>query len=1076
MSTRRILYALAAVLWAAPVYAGRPFQTTFDSKAASWNPAKFSPPGNGEYVFDNYLGSKPNINTSGTTLRTAVCAHGTVNAGMPCVFDAQCGIDSVGFRECRSGASVYPNRANAFFAGDSTLADKGVDFIKFYNAAGTILCSARLFRTIPSATASPEIDQISVSSQYGAGANNFICDGGINDGTPCDAGCLSDADCTGIGTEVCPRPGAGGVCQGVSCAANDPGELDCIPGQSAGFGGLLVQRHNEISLVQDVTGAGTLSCDLVVNGEVFRGSSIQTGVCSITGWACGQDTDCGFEGNTKRCSGWTAAGDPNGDDVCNTGADCPGVETCVTQTCALIPDLKVTRMVVGPENGAASTAVEIGANYIAAPGDDTIALHGIFYAQSSTTWAMYVDDLFVDDAPDSVGDYEDLKAVVMETLAPTGDILTELSRTGCSGAGNFNLCVNDLALTGTADASDYLSQSATNLKAAIFTLSDMATAHPDSTGGEGYVSAVVIAKDPGTTATNWGNQNVRLCLGDAGCSTQAGCIADVDTACSPIVDIANEDATNGVVVAGVSKDFGTRTNVNAARIYIDIDTTSCASSCPTRVSDLLVSASYNVSMKPPPGVVTDDNGDGTIRITEAGDSVFNTLDLRRGLILKVGDLESLVVYTQGGRTTGDLKLATPYIVDGIAGGPLNGRSEVGGIGKPDKVITMFGANDLPSGSIKQSYCSAGASVGELCESDADCGSPNLCEEYDGYCWGGPNHGTPAPCSQNSSWANSASIHYCLNHADGKWLTENTGPECSRCVDDADCESYIACTVDADCTRLNGASILPSTCDVAAGFCIGQCQFSLFEPCDTIGNPDHTNGQGVSQCSCSSSLGVAAWQNYELPVPPVAPDWSKPGCKDVPGCSPGIVLAYNSWASIERNLDVFRREYEARNSDVPTTNDFKWILATEAVPLGNHPQANGFWAGFAAHAPTLSGLASLQRDYANRHRTQNNMWFVDVAGFTHDYCRDFGGGVFSCWGDPVHPSKKGDDIVVSAVGTDVQTEILAACLNQKFPFSAEAAGTRTHDGTCSTEVCTTGRIGNPCSSDWDCSYFWCEDTF
>lgn len=472
-----------------------------------------------------------------------------------------------------------------------------------------------------------------------------------------------------------------------------------------------------------------------------------------------------------------------------------------------------------------------------------------------------------------------------------------------------------------------------------------------------------------------------------------------------------------------SRDF---TTSEANSLSVEIRKTAGGSGDTPRITSLVGTLLYRTADPIVPAVIPDRDQDGQDTVCWATNSRGHSSNPTYRANVKAGLLEptNLYWYSRGGANQGDLNAQISALIEGASGGfiPLDVQRGTGGK-TCDILIAEMSANNLNPGTVADP---------QLASSYQGLSQQGACEDN-----GGANQGGPCVCpngigNETSQYGYTPApqitpgARYCVNSGDFR----------HECRDSAGVKSVAcACTVDADCRRGGDAS---------GGACVdGLCQV--------------TNGLVLSANAASSARASLC----------------EPGCTGGLGCTNGVCVAHHTLA---RNV-AFAKELQAAANARPTPNPAATPAGTSGKPIVVHvfdPPGNGL----AGWGKEMHPMASAVRSKLRRWALTNNYPFIDLwARFRREgdpYHTCCNGTVSGCTGACVGRGLFRDFPHYNDQGQAVQAQIEVECLTNALP--GEAAGTRTHDGICTNNVCTGGMVGNACTAGTviaDCATWSCN---
>ncbi len=432
-----------------------------------------------------------------------------------------------------------------------------------------------------------------------------------------------------------------------------------------------------------------------------------------------------------------------------------------------------------------------------------------------------------------------------------------------------------------------------------------------------------------------------------------------------------------------------------------------------RVTAMEATVLYQTADPPVPAIIPDRDQDGSDTLCIPGDSTFHNVDLQNAIVGNLVEPSDIYFYTRGGSKLGDTAAQWLSILEGASGGflPLNVRR--GSSGKTcDVVLLEHTANVMGNSIADPSFASTfqGIGKGSYCQDDGGADQGNQCS-CDGKTddWTSQFGATPAPQVTPAK-------RYCLNHGDFKHEARNG----------AVVASYCNCASNADCAV--GGDGLTATC--SGGVCVGL---------------------GLGSCAVNAATNARAFFHAS-------------GCLNAPGCPNGVCVRARSPQAV---MNAYK-EIQAATDARPTPN-----------PAATPAHASGKPIVVYMAAPPGYGLACWDktRFSAGVYRTNLKVWakangypYIDMYARFQQQCDMYAAcpdpcttNERGCFRDDVHWNQRGQVTVAAGVITE--------CLTNALP--GETAGTRTHDGVCTSSVCTSGLSGDSCSADADCDTWSCD---
>lgn len=444
-----------------------------------------------------------------------------------------------------------------------------------------------------------------------------------------------------------------------------------------------------------------------------------------------------------------------------------------------------------------------------------------------------------------------------------------------------------------------------------------------------------------------------------------------------------------------------------------------------RITSLEASVLYQTADPVVPTIIPDHDQDSQDTVCWVGDSRTASSNTVYRAALSSGLLEptNMYFYSRGGAKWGDWEAEFTSMIEGATGTFLSGGSGVsrGTSGKTcDVILTDMLTNTMNPGSIADPRFDtfwSGIGQGGFCFDDGGANSGNDCTCPNGIGdWTSNYHSTPAPNTTPGA-------RYVIAH----------GQFGQDCGDSNAGNSIVArCSSNSDCV-INGVATPGGTCQTA-----------------TPPTPAVTPG-GICVGSFGCRVNQQANQRQGFCVP---------GCKDSPECPGGVCARLHTLTDVDNGLHRIVAALAARPTPAATPPlGGKPIIVYEFPPEG---QGLGCWS---STRPTAGAYRHLLRTYAKA----NNLPFIDLWAIFHragdmyaSACADPCTNDRALFRDYVHYNAKGQTLKAAA-------EI--ACLTNAV--EGEAAGTSTHDGICTGNVCTRGLIGDACSTAADCDTWSCD---
>lgn len=427
-----------------------------------------------------------------------------------------------------------------------------------------------------------------------------------------------------------------------------------------------------------------------------------------------------------------------------------------------------------------------------------------------------------------------------------------------------------------------------------------------------------------------------------------------------------------------------------------------------------------------PTVIPDRDQDGQDTVCWATNSRGHSSNPTYRARVKAGLLEptNLYWYSRGGANHGDLNAQFTSLIEGGSGGfiPLDVQRGTGGK-TCDILIAEMSANNLNPGTVADPQLSSalqGIAQQGACEDNGGANQNGPCVCPSGIGNETSQYGyTPAPQITPAA-------RYCVNAGDFK----------------NDCRDYLGaksvacgCSTNADCRR--GGDSSGGTCSG------GVCQA--------------TNGLVLTANAASSARASLC----------------EPGCKNALGCANGICVAHHTLA---RNVE-FAKQLQSAADARPTPNPAATPAGTSGKPIIVHvfdPPGNGLGGWGSSMHPVAAAVRSKLRRWAIEHGYP----FIDLWArfrvFGDPYAPCCNGTVSGCTSPCTGRGLFRDFPHYNDAGQAVQADGEVECLTNAL--TGEAPGTRTHDGVCTAGVCSSGIIGDPCTTDTviaDCATWSCN---
>jgi hypothetical protein len=430
--------------------------------------------------------------------------------------------------------------------------------------------------------------------------------------------------------------------------------------------------------------------------------------------------------------------------------------------------------------------------------------------------------------------------------------------------------------------------------------------------------------------------------------------------------------------------------------------------------------------------IPDRDGDGEQTVCHVGDSISDNAVFQDTFTSAVAALNITNLYfcTKGGITPLDAADDWMAILAGDATQFMACETVTRGIGGRtcDVVLVMTGVNAWHGANL--------APPSNLTTVEGGLGQDGVCETATGV---GTGQGLACRCPfiprQRTNTAR-GSERYCLTKGTG------AGALGAVCAQFSDCP----CASNADCTFAGTTG--------RCGACVGgldggeYCTTGatcLSSVCDTDRCASGGFAQGNTCKIGHTSAGLPAFA-----------DWCGMGCDDAPGCD-GLCLQAPSLAAVTADYETIAATTLAYPSPVPTppiAGRPIVVYVTEPSPqyatgTGAYDPGLACWRSLKHH---LEGLNGWLRQWTAANPTHR---FIDAAAWIDRHCpvrNKVCSDESCCYSDPVHPNSYGQQQLATVL----------------FRGLANLFGT--HDGTCDTGICTSGKRGQACSEDVECDYY------
>lgn len=440
-------------------------------------------------------------------------------------------------------------------------------------------------------------------------------------------------------------------------------------------------------------------------------------------------------------------------------------------------------------------------------------------------------------------------------------------------------------------------------------------------------------------------------------------------------------------------------------------------------------------------------GDGRKVLCFTGDSTYHNKDLAEHLAAYTLEATDIYRESRGASSLGDIETGFPQLLLGQTGGGMPVDLRLGELGHPcDIIFVGEGLNALhaPTGTAGMAdpagpttkVCASGANDGFLCTAASECpggtceawggiGQAGFCEDWNEDTGYGARQGAPCMCAESATWdtavtANVTLSSLCLiknvHFGTGAW------------------EETCSCT--------------PASSECSVG---GTLPFGT--------NATTTTCNGAGRC-------VSTTSDFRASADAGARDWVTPGC--APGTAigcPGVCITQTPVARLLLSAERIQAIADAAPSHP--------LVVWNTIPYSsrwwrNRPEVDAWNAGLLAWA------------IAGGHA------FVDLAGIFATHCDDLyrshGAGESSCLtNDGIHWKAVAQDLAgstwVTCASNGNDTAFCRGGTNSGGICTASSEcpnGTcaKSHDGHCASGVCDAGKVGDVCTRDEQCSYWWC----
>lgn len=462
---------------------------------------------------------------------------------------------------------------------------------------------------------------------------------------------------------------------------------------------------------------------------------------------------------------------------------------------------------------------------------------------------------------------------------------------------------------------------------------------------------------------------------------------------------------------------------------------------------------------PVPNVLQDQNSDNLTTVGYIGDSTWNELWLKAYLGAYLYEPDNLYEQARGAAAMGDVSLAFSQLIQGKAGpgeteGPLDPPMTTEVVfGETqhlvDYAFVNIGINTLSAWPVRSNNPTAlfPTTVNPAGEDMYGIGQAGYCEQWSAGGGYGSQQGKACTCDAASNWT--GGIYYgSLGFVKATGFATTTLQWCSA---------------NADCS-LGGMSPPDSVTTSTCGRCVG-------------GRNEGAACTVASQCSGGGTCALMCWGDASNvranALATTTGNWWATGCSDSPGCPGGVCMAGTDPARMLREVGVMQAVAEAS-------------AAHPVMIWSTTPRASGdyWWT-------TERALRAWNTTLVAWARARGYNW-IDLAGrFARD-CGDayraHGVAVNECVRDGVHWTPRGHyvsgQLMVdcltnsledgTSVGvTDGVCDTSPVCSSGTCQSGMRKGGSCASPNPTTCGYCTRGKIGNPCATNADCGYFYCD---
>lgn len=456
------------------------------------------------------------------------------------------------------------------------------------------------------------------------------------------------------------------------------------------------------------------------------------------------------------------------------------------------------------------------------------------------------------------------------------------------------------------------------------------------------------------------------------------------------------------------------TYAELAGVNLNLRKSSGGSGDTPRVSSIVAEVVYQMANPSVPTTIPDRDQDGEITACFVGDSTWDNIDFQNAIVANLTQPTNIYFYTRGGSRIWDAGAEWTQLLEGTSGTFLGLTVRRGAIGRTcDVVVISHFTNSWVLGS----------SVADPKNPTTYSGVPQA-----GYCEdnGGSNQGNACYCAGTfPGLTSNYSATPAVNVTPGAKYCVNTGDFKSTCGNNYDC----GCASNAGCAtgrRTPGPLHTPSACQtnsLAGCTSAACCIFSGF------GDPSATalSASRIDMCA--------------------------PGCLNAAGCSSGVCMRGPTMADRKSALENLQAATDARPTPAATPPVGGKPVIVYVAPPPAAINGLGSW-------PSVFPLANRTRDEIVRWAKATGRPYIDMFkqfelnASLYRQCATSNGctddeNVSLCFRDGVHWTIKCQQLAANVVA--------AALTNTPT----------THDGVCTSSVCSAGRIGDPCSGGADC---------